>query len=351
MREALTSILVKDMSRALLLAAAAFALTLATGGYWVRFLRAKRIGKQIRAEGPQSHIVKTGTPTMGGIIILLPVIVLTVAFNLVDRWSMLLPLAVLVSFAILGGLDDWMSLVGSKSKTHGFTVRYKFWLMMALALVASLVLYLPQPYGLAHTGTLQIPIVGERDIGPWFIPIAVLIIVFISNAVNITDGLDSLAGWNLILAFAAYGIMAFLARPQLPNLMIFCFTMAGACAAFLWYNAYPAQVIMGDLGSLSLGATLAIVALQSQHWLLLPVVGLVILAEAFSVMLQVGYFKWTKKRFGVGRRIFKIAPLHHHFELLGWSQVQVMQRFVLVSMVAAMVGISLALFFAPPGAP
>jgi phospho-N-acetylmuramoyl-pentapeptide-transferase len=346
--DVLRAVLVQDMARALLLAAAAFLLTLLVGLWWVRFARRHKLGKQIRIDGPQSHMTKMGTPTMGGIMVVGTVVVLTALFNLVNSRSMLLPLAVLVSFAVLGGVDDWLSLMGTRSKTHGFTVRYKFWLMMAVALLASLALYLPPPFGLGHAGKLQIPLVGERDIGPFFIPIATLIIVFISNAVNITDGLDSLAGWNLLLAFAAYGVMTFLAEPQLTNLMAFCFTLVGACAAFLWYNAHPAQVFMGDLGSLALGATLAVVALQSQQWILLPVVGIVFVVEACSSMLQTGYFKWTRRRFGEGRRIFKMAPLHHHFELLGWSQVQVTQRFVLIGAVAAMVGISLAITFATP---
>ena len=153
------------------------------------------------------------------------------------------------------------------------------------------------------------------------------------------------------MAFAAYGVMTFLAEPQLTNLMAFSFTLVGACAAFLWYNAHPAQVFMGDLGALALGATLAVVALQSQQWLLLPVVGIVFVVEACSSMLQTAYFKWTKRRYGTGRRLLRMAPLHHHFELLGWSQVQVTQRFMLIGTVAAMVGISLALIFASPRAP
>jgi phospho-N-acetylmuramoyl-pentapeptide-transferase len=338
----LDAILVRDMPRALLLAATAFALTLITGGYWVRFLRAKKIGKQIRVEGPQSHMIKTGTPTMGGIIILLPVVVLTIAFNLVGRLSMLLPLAVLVGFAALGGIDDYLSLVGTKSKTYGFTMRYKFFLTLIIALGAALALYLPYPFGLNNGGIVRIPFDGQQDIGLWYIPLATLIIIGTSHAVNLTDGLDSLAGWNLTLAFAAYGVITFL-NGELLNLMAFSFTMVGACAAFLWYNAHPAQVFMGDLGSLSLGAVLAVVALQSQQWLLLPIVGSVFVAEALSVILQVGYFKWTKRRTGQGKRIFKMSPLHNHFELIGWSETQVMQRFVLLGMVAALIGISLAL--------
>jgi phospho-N-acetylmuramoyl-pentapeptide-transferase len=343
--EALKALLVKDMSRALLLAAAAFVLTLATGGYWVRFLRRHRIGKQIRSEGPESHMIKTGTPTMGGIIILLPVILLTIGFNLIDRWSMLLPVAVLLGFAVLGGLDDYLSLVGTRSTTYGFTPRRKLILTIIIALGASLVLYLPAPFGLQREqfkGPVIIPFVGQWDIGLWYIPLATLIIIGTSHAVNLTDGLDSLAGWNLTLAFGAYGVITFLDQ-KFINLMALNFTLVGACAAFLWFNAHPAQVIMGDLGSLALGAVLAVIALQSQQWLLLPIVGVVFVAEALSSMIQTSYFKWTKRRFGQGRRVFKMAPLHHHFELLGWSETQVMQRFVLVGMVAALIGISLAL--------
>jgi phospho-N-acetylmuramoyl-pentapeptide-transferase len=346
-QEALRSVLVPDIARALLLAAAAFVLTLLSGGYWIRFLRANGIGKKIRVEGPQSHIVKTGTPTMGGIIILVPVVLLTVLFNLVDRWSLLLPLGVLVSFAILGAIDDSMSLTKSESKTHGFPARVKMALMVLIALGASVILYLPAPYGLQNSGLGRIPFVGQIDIGLWYIPFAAFIILACSNAVNLTDGLDSLAGWNLTLAFAAYGVITFLTG-EFTNLMAFSFTLVGACAAFLWYNAHPAQVIMGDLGSLSLGAVLGVIALQSQQWLLLPVIGAVFVAEALSVMIQVGYFKWTRKRTGQGKRFFKMSPLHNHFELLGWSETQVMQRFVLVGMVATLVGISLALTIITP---
>lgn len=342
----LRAVLIEDVARALLLAAAAFALTLLTEGWWVRFARTHKIGKRIRVDGPQSHMIKMGTPTMGGIMIISTVVVLTIIFNLVDRWSMLLPLGVLVGFAALGAFDDWLSLTNSKSKTHGFTARIKLLLMVAIALIASLILYLPNPYGLEHSGLVRIPLIGTFDIGLWFIPLATLVIVATSNAVNLTDGLDSLAGWSLTLAFVAYGMMTLLSEPRLTNLMVFSFTLVGACAAFLWYNAYPAQVFMGDTGSLALGAVLALVALQSQQWLLLPVVGIVFVVEALSVIIQTSYFKWTRHWFGQGRRVFKMAPLHHHFELLGWSQPQVTQRFALIGAIAAMIGISMALTFA-----
>jgi phospho-N-acetylmuramoyl-pentapeptide-transferase len=334
---------VDDVARTILLAGGAFLLTLLSGGRLVRWLKANNIGKRIREEGLQSHQVKTGTPTMGGTMIVASVVIMTILFNLVGRWSMLLPLAVLVSYSILGGFDDFLSLTRSHSKTYGFTVRFKFVWLFVLALIASLALYLPAPYGLENSGLVQIPYVGARDIGYFYIPLATFIIVGTANAVNFSDGLDGLAGWLLVMAFAAYGVISFIAYPRLVYVSAFSFTIMGACAAFLWYNAHPAQVFMGDTGALALGAALAVVALISQHWLLLPIIGIIFFAETISVILQVGYFKWTKRRYGEGRRIFKAAPLHHHFELSGWSEMQVMQRFVLVGMIAAIVGVSLAL--------
>ncbi len=339
-------VLVKDVARALLLAAAAFVLTLIAEGWWIQFALKHKIGKRIRVDGPESHMIKMGTPTMGGIMVVAVVVVLTIIFNLVNNWSMLLPMGVLVSFAILGIFDDWRSLTNTQCKTHGFTGQMKFWMMVGIALGASLILYMPSPYGLEHSGHVRIPLVGMFDIGVWFIPIATLVIVATSNAVNVTDGIDSLAGWCLMLAFTAYGVMTFLSEPRLTNLMVFSFTLVGACAAFLWFNAYPAQVFMGDTGSLALGAALAVVALQSQQWLLLPLVGIVFVVEALSVIIQTSYFKWTRKRYGEGRRVFRMAPLHHHFEKLGWSETQVTQRFVLVGGVATMISISLAMTFA-----
>lgn len=319
--------------------------TLFTGRYWLHWLRSKKVGKQVRADGPPTHLVKTGTPTMGGIMIVTSAALMTVLFNLVGRWSMLLPLSVLISFALLGGFDDFLSLTGSKSKTFGLTARLKFVWQFLLALIAALAIYLPKRYfGLETEGLVQIPFYGPAAIPfYWYIPIAVFLIVATSNAVNFTDGLDSLCAWTLVIAFAAYGIISFVAYPRLVYLQAFCFTMVGANAAFLWYNAYPAQVFMGDTGSLSMGAALAVVALISQHWLLLPVIGIIFVAVGASSPLQTLYFKWTRRRYGEGRRLFRMAPLHHHFEMLGWSETQIMQRFVLVAMVAAIIGIALAL--------
>lgn len=346
MQETLRILLVRDMSRALLLAAGAFVVTLIFGRYWLTVLKRYRIGKRVRQEGPESHFVKTGTLTMGGLMIIAPVVVLTMAFNLIDRWSMLLPLAALVLFGILGAVDDYLSLTGTAADKHGFTERTKLALQIVLALGISWVLYWPSPYGLANSGLVRIPFIGSYDIGIWFFPIAAFIIVATSNAVNLTDGLDGLAGWNLAVAFGAYGVITFLSG-DFTNLMTLSFTLVGACVAFLWYNAHPAQVFMGDLGSMALGAVLAVIALQSQQWLLLPLIGIVFVSETVSSALQKYYYKYSRWRTGTPVRIFRMAPLHHHLELSGWSETQVTQRFVLITMVAALVGVSLALTFRP----
>ncbi len=333
--------LVLKLAEALLLAAAAFILTLVIGRRWIRWLRDHNIGKSIRVDGPQTHQVKTGTPTMGGVMIIFSIVVLTVVFNLVGRLSMLLPLAALIGYGILGSFDDFLSLTKVRSATFGMTERAKmFWLVM-LALLLSLGLYLPKPYGLQNSGDVIVPFYGVVDIGYWYIPIATFLIVAMANAVNFTDGLDGLAGWTLAIAFAAFGVIAFVYG--FDYLVTYSFTACGACVAFLWFNAHPAQVFMGDTGALALGATLAIVALISQAWLLLPVVGVVFVAEAAAVVIQRYYFKYTRIKTGTGKRVFRMAPLHNHFELKGWSEMQVVQRFVMVGIIAAMVGVSLAL--------
>ncbi len=229
-QETLRTMLVNDMSRALLLAAGAFVVTLIFGRYWLKVLQHYRIGKRVRQEGPVSHYIKTGTLTMGGMMIIAPVVVLTMAFNLIDRWSMLLPLATMVFFAIMGAADDYLSLTGTAAGTHGFTEGRKLALQIGLALVISLVLYLPSPYGLANSGLVRIPFLGSYDIGMWFFPIAAFIIVATSNAVNLTDGLDGLAGWNLAVAFGAYGVITFLSG-DFTNLMTLSFTLMALARA------------------------------------------------------------------------------------------------------------------------
>lgn len=328
------------------------------GGPLIRLLRAKRIGKQIRIEGPQTHQVKMGTPTMGGLMIVVPVVVITGVVTLINiiveanqgrpianlGQQVLVPVGTLIAFAILGALDDLENVRGKRVKGEGMRPRTKWLIQVTLATVIAGVLH----FGPSQLRSVAIPGIAERiDIGLWWIPIAVFWIVGFSNAVNLTDGLDGLAGIITATAFMAYGIIAYLqsfagAPPgsfvELSNLVPFSLIIVGAILAFLWFNAHPAQLFMGDTGALALGATLAVVALMTGQWLLLPVIALVPVAETASVLLQVAYFKVTR-----GKRLFKMSPLHHHFELLGWSETQVVQRFWLIGIWAAMVGIALAL--------
>jgi phospho-N-acetylmuramoyl-pentapeptide-transferase len=266
---------------------------------------------------------------MGGFMITVPVILLTLLFNLAGRLSMLLPLGVLIGTAVLGAIDDRLSLV--TTGRGGMTARFKMAWLLLFSLAAALVLHFP--LGLR---SIYIPFLGKFEIGLWYLPIAVLAIAGTANAVNLTDGLDTLAGGTAAVAFTAYGIIAFL-QGQI-QVVTFCFTMVGAILGFLWYNAHPAQVFMGDTGSLALGAALATAAFMTGQWLLLPVIGIVFVAEALSVILQVAYFKLTK-----GKRLLRMAPLHHHFELIGWSETQITMRFWLISMMAGLLGIALAL--------
>jgi len=324
------------MAYSLALGTITFLLAVIWGQPLINLLKRWGIGKGIRIEGPSAHQVKTGTPTMGGLMILIPVLLITgilnignlMGFNLIGQ-SILVPMAVMIAFGTLGAVDD---LVGVKVIPTGLLGRYKLLWQIIFALATALFLQ----YAL-DLRSIAIPGVAEKiDIGWLYIPIAMFIIIGTSNAMNLTDGLDGLAGSIVAVAFTAYGVIAFL-QGQVW-LVAFVFTVVGAVLAFLWYNAYPAELFMGDTGSLALGATLAVVALMTGQWLLLPVVAFVFVAEALSVILQVGYFKLTG-----GKRLFKMSPLHHHFELLGWSENQVTQRFWLVGILSAMLGIALAL--------
>jgi phospho-N-acetylmuramoyl-pentapeptide-transferase len=323
----------ENMAVSLALAGLAFVLTLIIGRPTITYLRQKKYGKQIRLEGPETHAVKAGTPTMGGIMIAITVVILTAAFNLVGRLSMLLPIGVLVAAATLGAIDDRMNLVGGTKR--GMTARFKIAWLSVFGIVAALILYLPDPYGLG-LHHIYIPFLGRYSIGILYLPIAAFAIIAMANAVNFADGLDTLAGGLGAIAFVAYGIIAY--RQGQVGVVTFCFLMVGACMGFLWFNAHPAQVFMGDTGALAIGAALATAAFMTGQWLLLPVVGLVFVAEVLSVVIQVVYFKITN-----GKRIFKMTPLHHHFELLGWSETQVTVRFWMVGMMAGLIGVALAL--------
>jgi len=320
-----------NMAYSLAIAGLGFVLTVFTGRYIIKLLRAKKIGKQVRIDGPQSHIAtKTGTPTMGGIIFNLTAFVLMIIFNLHERLSMLLPLGVLLCCGVLGAIDDRLSLVGGK-RSGGMTARFKFAWLFTFATVAAAILSWPLGW---HW--VKLPGLERLDIGLVYIPIAILGIMGTAHAVNLTDGLDTLAGGTGAIAFVSYGIIAYI--QQQVGVVTFCFIMVGALLGFLWHNSHPASVFMGDTGSLAIGASLATAAFMTGQWILLPIVGLIFVTEALSVILQVGYFKLTG-----GRRLFKMSPIHHHFELIGWSETQVTLRFWLVGMMAGLFGVALAL--------
>jgi phospho-N-acetylmuramoyl-pentapeptide-transferase len=326
-------------SMALSLAAFSFLLTMIWGEPLLRVLRHLKLGESIRIDGPQRHFTKSGTPTMGGVLIIVPVTMLTILLNIASLLginvlgrSIFLPLGTLVLFAILGSLDDWQKLRGKRKVEKGMRARTKFVIQWAWAIIIAIglryVLDAPEMY---------VPLVDrEFSLGIFYILVAAFLIVSMSNAVNLTDGLDGLAGLISATCFAAYGAIA-LMQGQI-YLARFCFTLVGALFGFLWFNVHPAQLFMGDTGSQPLGASLAVVALMTGQWLLLPLIAVIPMSEVISDILQVGYFKLTK-----GKRLFKMAPIHHHFELLGWSETQVVQRFWLISLLAAILGMALAL--------
>jgi phospho-N-acetylmuramoyl-pentapeptide-transferase len=318
-----------NLALSLSMSGIAFLVSVTLGRPYLEMLKARGIGKKIRIEGPEGHMTKMGTPTMGGVLFTGTVVFLTILFNLLGRLSMFLPLGVLLGCSILGGIDDRLNLVGGN--TTGLTARFKMVWLVLFAAVSALVLY--YPLGLHK---VYVPFAGQYDIGLLYIPIAVFAIAGTANGVNLSDGLDTLCGGTAAVAFTAYGIIAFL-QGQV-QVVTFCFTMVGALFGFLWFNAHPAQVFMGDVGSLALGASLATAAFMTGQWLLLPVVGFVFFAETISVMLQVLYFKYTG-----GKRLFRMTPIHHHFELIGWSETQITLRFWLIGMMAGLLGVALAL--------
>ena len=334
------------MEFALILASISFVLAVVWGPFLIRILRRYNIGKRIRIDGPRGHQTKLGTPTMGGLMIVVPVVLITVALNVYNLLgqtvvgrSILVPLGVMLAYALVGALDDIAGVRGMR-RGEGYSARRKIVWEILLSLGIAVAMLVMRLQFAGHVG---VPGVRRAvELGWAWVPLAAFVIISSANAVNLTDGLDGLAGIIVASCFVAYGVIALL--QEQVYLVHFCFTVVGACFAFLWYNAHPAQMFMGDTGSLALGATLGVVALMTGQWLLLPVVALVPVAVTLSVILQVLYFKYTKRRFGQGRRFFKMAPLHHHFELLGWSETQVVQRFWLVELLAVMAGVALALW-------
>ena len=302
------------------------------GPIYIRLLQRLGFGKQIRIEGPQAHAVKAGTPTMGGMLIVVVVMFLAMAMRLEDE-STLTPMLTLVGVGILGAIDDFVNV------RTGFGVRGRYKLVWQTVVAVLAAIYIQRHFDL--TG-INVPLVGQFEI-----PLVLLVlfiafaIVAASNAVNLTDGLDGLASGVLVFSFVAYLLIALVAVPGLklsqPELAVFCALLIGALMGFLWFNVHPAQIFMGDAGALALGATLAVVAVVTGQLLLLVIIGLVFVAETVSVILQIASYQLR------GKRIFRMAPLHHHFELLGWAEEKITLRFWIVSALAGLLGFSLFL--------
>ncbi len=307
----------------------AFALVVILMPPYVRLLRHFGFAKQIRQEGPQSHMVKWGTPTMGGLLILVVVIAVFLVMRPLQG-GVIAPLATLGFVGLLGAADDYLN-----ARTgEGIRARQKLLWQTVVAVAAAW--QIQNTYALSG---FRVPFVGDVTIDPMlYVAFAAFAIVATSNGVNITDGLDGLAGGTLVFAFVSFLIIALLNEPQQPNLAFLCALIIGALLGFLWFNVHPAQVFMGDSGSLSLGATLAVIALITGQILVLPLIGLIFVIETVSVILQIAYFKITG-----GRRIFRMAPLHHHFELGGWDEEKITLRFWIIAILAGLLGVTLFL--------
>lgn len=318
---------------------AAFLLGLVLGGPYIRLLRRLRMGKQVRREGPPSHLLtKQGMVTMGGVLFIFVVSVLwllvLIALPTEQRDVFLpqtiVPIATLIAVGILGFIDDYVNVV------YGFGIRGRHKLVWQAIVAIAAALYIQRHFNI--TG-VYVPLVGEVIVGPVvFVILAVFAIVAMSNGVNLTDGLDGLAGGVAVFAFLSFAFIS--AARGFPWLVVFCGAMVGALLAYLWYNVHPADFMMGDVGSLALGATLTTIALTTGWVLLLPIAGIVFVAETVSVVLQVGSFKLR------GKRIFRMSPLHNHFELIGWPEEKTTIRFWLIAALAAIVAAILA--FATP---
>ena len=360
--------------RAVMAALTALLMGLAAGPWVIRRLTALKIGQPIRGYGVASHLSKSGTPTMGGVLILLCIAVSTLLwFDLSNRfvWIVLL---VMLGFGAIGWADDWRKVV--HKDPEGMRSRDKYMWQSVIGLVAALYLV----FSISENSNLRVlelffrwvqsgfdlnlpPKAGlllpffkeiSYPLGVLgFVVMTYLVIVGSSNAVNLTDGLDGLAIMPVVMVGSALGVFAYVTGsavyskylffPHIPGsgeLMIFCAAMAGAGLAFLWFNTHPAQVFMGDVGALALGAALGTIAVIVRQEIVLAIMGGIFVVEALSVMLQVTYFKYTRRKYGEGRRILKMAPLHHHFEKSGWKETQVVVRFWIITMLLCLVGLS-----------
>ena len=331
--------------RAILGVLTALAMALLVGPVVIRRLTAARVGQFVRDDGPQSHLDKTGTPTMGGVLILVAIGVSTLLWSDLGNRYVWVVLLTTLGFGLVGGIDDWFKLRYGNSR--GISAATKFFGQSAIALGAATVLYVTAEVP-AET-ELIVPFFKEIAIplGLWFIPFAYLVIVGSSNAVNLTDGLDGLAILPTVMVAGALGVIVYaighsefagyLHIPFIPGvgeLVVFASAIMGAGLGFLWFNTYPAQVFMGDVGALALGAALGLLAIAGRHELVLVIMGGVFVIETLSVILQVASFKLT------GRRLFRMAPLHHHFELKGWPEPRVIVRFWIITVILVLIGLA-----------
>ncbi len=360
--------------RALMAAMTALLMALVAGPFVIRRLTALKIGQPVRGYAMETHLAKDGTPTMGGVLILLSISISTLLWSDLSNRFMWIVLLVTLGFGAVGWADDWRKVV--RKDPEGMRSREKFFWQSVIGLVAALYLVFSISentnaevwqlfvtwvssgfdVSLPPKAGLLVPFFKEVSyplgvLG--FVILTYLVIVGSSNAVNFTDGLDGLAIMPVVMVGSALGIFAYvtgsvtfsryLLFPHITGsgeLMVFCAALAGAGLAFLWFNAHPAQVFMGDVGALALGAALGTVAVIVRQEIVLAIMGGIFVAEAVSVMLQVMYFKYTRMRFGTGRRLFRMAPLHHHFEKGGWKETQVVVRFWIITMLLCLVGLS-----------
>jgi len=360
--------------RAVLAAMTSMVIGLAMGPWVIRRLTALKIGQPIREYGVAEHLVKSGTPTMGGVLILLGIGLSTLLwFDWSNRFVWIVMLVTL-GYGAVGWVDDWRKVV--HKNPEGMSSREKYFWQSMIAVIAALYL----AFSVSETSNLRVLELFVRwvqsgfsnDLPPkadlmipfvktisyplgvfGFIILTYIVIVGSSNAVNFTDGLDGLAIMPVVMVGSALGVFSYvvgssvyskyLLFPYIPGageLLIFCAAMAGAGLAFLWFNTHPAQVFMGDVGALSLGGALGTIAVITRQEIVLSIMGGIFVVETLSVMLQVSWFKFTKQRYGTGRRIFKMAPLHHHFEKSGWRETQVVVRFWIVTMLLCLVGLA-----------
>lgn len=322
----------------------AFLICFIMGPWVIKKLQRMQIGQYVRNDGPESHLDKAGTPTMGGVMIIASIVVATSLWTDILNPYIWVVLFSTIAFTLIGFTDDYLMQVKKRSK--GLSARAKFSLQVIVALITGMMAYnIPD-----FSTTVTIPFMKNvsPDFGPWYVLFAAFVIVGTSNAVNLTDGLDGLAIGPVIISAVAYMVFAYVAghariadylQLQFVNggaeITIVCGAIAGAGVGFLWFNAYPAQVFMGDTGSLPLGSILGTIAVITKQEILLVIVGGLFVIEAMSVIIQVGYFKISN-----GQRIFRMAPLHHHFELKGWAEPKVIVRFWIVSIMLALIAIS-----------